>query len=67
MRLLTMEEVADILRVPRPRVYLMARRGWIPVVRIGRQIRVEETQLRDWIAQGGRSLDDESSMEQVAQ
>lgn len=34
----------------------MARRGWIPVVRIGRQVRVEETQLRSWIAQGGRNL-----------
>ena len=56
MVLLTIEEVADILRVPKQRAYQMARQELFPVVHMGRQIRVEESALRSWIANGGRKL-----------
>lgn len=56
MRLMTIEEVAKILNVPRSRAYMMARNGWFPVVHLGRQLRVDESSLREWIANGGRQL-----------
>ena len=56
MNLLKIPEVAQVLRVPIPRAYELARQGLLPVVRLGRQVRVEEAALRDWIAQGGRPL-----------
>ncbi len=50
LRLLTAEEVARILRVSKARVYELARRGIIPSVRLGYQVRFSEAALREWIA-----------------
>ena len=61
MRLLTISEVSDLLRVPQARAYELAREGVIPTVRIGRQVRVSEAALARWIDQGGRSLSDTGS------
>ena len=55
-RLLTIPQVAAILNVTTARVYEMTRSGLLPVVRLGRQVRVDQEQLRDWIDQGGRPL-----------
>jgi excisionase family DNA binding protein len=57
MRLLTIDEVSGLLRVRRARAYQLLRSGLLPVVRIGRQIRVEEDALRDWVDRGGRALE----------
>jgi excisionase family DNA binding protein len=55
--LLTVEEVAAVLRVPRARAYELARTGVIPgVVRIGRQVRVDSGRLEGFIRKGGRAL-----------
>lgn len=59
MKLLRIEEVAAILDVTRPRAYEMARVGLLPVVRIGRQLRVDPGRLQDWIANGGQRLGEE--------
>ena len=48
-RLLKLEEVARRLGLARSRVYMMARLGDLPVVRIGRSIRVPEEALDKWI------------------
>ena len=56
MDLLTVPEVADVLRVPRARAYDLVKQGLIPAVRVGRQIRVDAAALRRWIQAGGRSL-----------
>jgi excisionase family DNA binding protein len=56
MKLLRLSEVAEILDVPLPRAYEMARRGMIPVIRLGRQLRVNPSHLQDWMASGGRPL-----------
>ncbi len=53
MRLLTAEEVANILRVTPARIYALARAGTLPCVRCGRQVRFSESALREWIARGG--------------
>ena len=56
MRLMTVSEAAELLRLRPARVYELAREGVLPVVRLGRQVRVEEQALRDWIARGGQAL-----------
>ena len=58
MRLLTIPDVAEVLRVRPPRAYELVREGVLPAVRIGRQIRVSEDILRAWIARGGQPLTD---------
>ena len=49
MKLLTTKQAARVLQVPQPRVYEMAREGLLPsgvVVRLGRQVRLNEERLR---------------------
>ena len=51
MKLLTAGEVANVLRVSTARVYELARMKSIPSITLGqRQIRFDETALRNWIA-----------------
>ena len=61
MRLLTVEEVAEILGVAVRRTYELARTGLLPSVRLGRQVRFDEDALRRFIDSGGRTLGDEPS------
>ena len=56
MRLLVAQEAAGLLRVNTNRLYDLAKRGVVPSVRIGRQVRFEEDSLRVWIASGGSPL-----------
>jgi excisionase family DNA binding protein len=52
-RLLTVGEVATILRVHPNRVYELASRRAIPAVRVGRLLRFHLTALQGWIESGG--------------
>lgn len=56
IKLLRISEVAQILDVTEARAYEMARQGLFPIVRLGRQIRVDEEALRRWIIDGGQAL-----------
>jgi len=56
MKLLRVPHVARILDVPQSRVYDLVRRGILPGVRLGRQVRISEEALQQFIASGGRSL-----------
>jgi excisionase family DNA binding protein len=56
MKLLTIDEVACVLRVRRPRAYELARQGLLPVTRLGRQLRVEDEALATWVRSGGGPL-----------
>jgi excisionase family DNA binding protein len=56
VRLLTAQEVSEVLRLPRARVYQLGRAGLLPVVRVGRQLRVSEPALRAWVDAGGQGL-----------
>jgi excisionase family DNA binding protein len=49
--LLTMPEVAAVLRVPVSYAYELARTGKLPCLRFGRYVRVEPAALRDWCAE----------------
>jgi len=55
-QILVANEVAEMLRVDRQRVYELARRDAIPVIRLGeRQYRFDAEAIRSWIARGGSS------------
>ena len=56
LRLLTMKDVAQRLGISLQRTYEMGRLGLLPVVRLGRQLRVEEGRLASWIENGGHGL-----------
>ena len=56
MRLLTITEVSKQLNVSRERVYDLVRLDLIPSVHLGRQLRISEEALRDWVNSGGRAL-----------
>lgn len=50
-RLLGADDVAELLGVPRTFVYALARRGDLPVVRLGeRYVRFRAEALEEWIA-----------------
>ena len=54
MRLLTAQEVSDLLQVPVARVYELVRLNLLPAVKLGeRQIRFNEEKLREWVERGG--------------
>lgn len=49
-RLLCIPEVAVRLAIPRGRVYEFCRRGELPVIRLGKYIRVRASALSEWLA-----------------
>lgn len=53
-QILVADEVAEMLRVDRQRVYELARRNALPVIRVGeRQYRFDAEAIRQWIERGG--------------
>ena len=54
--LLTLEQAARVLQVKYARAAELARDGIIPVVRLGRQIRIDPSRLGEFIANGGKAL-----------
>jgi excisionase family DNA binding protein len=54
--LLKLHETATILRVSQDRVAQLARLGILPVVHLGRQVRVNSESLQEFIRAGGRAL-----------
>ena len=48
-QLLTIPQVSERLALPVSRVYEMARQGKLPVVRVGKYVRVQAVQLERWI------------------
>lgn len=56
MKLMSVREVSDLLKVKPHRIYEMVREGLLPGVRLGRQVRISEDALRRWIQNGGQAL-----------
>ena len=54
--LLTLNDVCQKLNITYPRAAQLARENVLPVVRIGRQIRVDPKRLDEFISTGGQSL-----------
>jgi len=49
MKILTVKETADVLKVKPQRVYRMMRDDGLPCIRLGRQVRVDEDSLKKWL------------------
>jgi excisionase family DNA binding protein len=54
-RFLTLLEVAALVRISRTTVYALARRGELPTIRVGGQIRVSREALEEWLAKNART------------
>ena len=52
-RLLTANEVSDLLGISREALWRYVRMGLIPHIRIGRLIRFVEKDILEWIQEGG--------------
>lgn len=52
-RMLRVTDVAELLDLPERRVYILAREGVLPHVRLGRSIRFNEAALLAWLEAGG--------------
>ena len=55
--LIRVAAVAEMLDLDSHRVYELARKGVIPCVRIGRQIRFDRDRIEAWIHAGGSALE----------
>ncbi len=47
--LMTLEEVADYLRVTKKTIYRLLKRGRIPATKVGRQWRFDKTSIDEWL------------------
>lgn len=47
---LTFEEVQDLLKLSRSKMYQMLQRGELPAYKIGKQWRIEKSELEEWLA-----------------
>ena len=56
MRLLKAKSVAVVLDVTEARAYELMRRKIVPTVHLGRQVRVSEDALHQFVANGGKAL-----------
>jgi len=54
-KLLKVSVVAAVIDTTVPRAYELIRLGILPAVRMGRQLRVDENALQEWIKNGGAS------------
>lgn len=59
--ILTVDEAAELLRIPRSTVYKLAQLGKIPAQKVGRHWRFHRDTLVNWIA--GKKNPDEKNVE----
>ena len=50
-RILTVPEVAEYLKMSKSKLYLLIQQKKIPHIRIGRNVRIRESDLQEWIEQ----------------
>ena len=50
--IMTIEEVAVYLKIPKSTVYILAQEGKIPCQKVGRQWRFHKEAINDWIREG---------------
>ena len=53
MKLITISEAASVLSVTERRAYHLARSGQLPVIKLGRQVRVDADRLEEFLRDGG--------------
>ena len=52
-KLLTVDQVAESVGLPKPTIYDLARRNIIPSIRAGKAVRFHPQKIQDWINEGG--------------
>ena len=55
--IMTIEEVADYLKIPRSTVYKLAQEGKIPCQKVGRQWRFRKRTIDKWLDQHPLTVD----------
>jgi nitrogen PTS system EIIA component len=45
----TIPEVAEYLKLSKSKVYLLVQKGTIPHIKIGRNVRIRESELMEWL------------------
>ena len=55
-KLLNAQEIAKVLKVSKPQVYLMMRRGDFPIVKMGRLVRARESAIEEFINRSTLSM-----------
>ena len=60
---LTAKEIAQVLRIPKSTVYDLAARGKLPVVKLGRTVRMSKATLIEFLSAGYTTRVKESSKE----
>ncbi len=55
-KLLNAQDIAKMLKVSKPQVYLMMRRGDFPVVKMGRLVRARESAIEEFINRSTLSM-----------
>mgnify|MGYP000347911079 FL=1 len=53
-KLLTVNEVANILRVSNMTVYRLVKGGQIPAIRVGKNYRIKESDVNDYLNRGSQ-------------
>ena len=56
---LTLNEVAEYLRIPRSTTYKLAQEGKIPGIKVGRHWRFHREVVDEWLRRGGLSKEGE--------
>jgi excisionase family DNA binding protein len=56
-KLLRPADVAEILGVSRARVHSLVRQGILPVIKLGRQVRVSKRALAAFLEEGGKDFE----------
>ena len=66
-RLLTPQEVADILKVRKNTVYFMIKRGELPATKLGKQLRIREEDVNAIFQPGGLAVGDSAASREPQQ
>ena len=56
-KIYTVSEISRILKMSRSKIYLLIQRKEIPHLKIGRNVRITESQLREWIEQNKEEME----------
>jgi excisionase family DNA binding protein len=64
-RLLTVNEVAGILRVSNMTVYRLVKSGQIPAIRVGKNYRIKESDVNDYLSRGSTKQEEPEGGDQA--
>ncbi len=56
-KLLTVNEVANILRVSNMTVYRLVKSGQIPAIRVGKNYRIKESDVNEYLIKGTQKVE----------